>query len=165
MRMFRYHSMFSLGNTLKIRNPSHGTDLVTIEADYSIYTLLQLFKARYWIDTRGGSLEEEIQKRCTHIRERTNRKPSAATGSSSRFRPYGLIIGVVVLLFSIGPFVAVKFLDMINVINDVNGDKGSLSGVWALLTLPVEVIVFMIGGMIDAERVVKWFNLDGRQNV
>jgi len=36
--------------------------------------------------------------------------------------------------------------------------------VWALLTLPVEVIVFMIGGMMDAERVVKWFNLDGRQN-
>jgi hypothetical protein len=67
-------------------------------------------------------------------------------------------------LLSVGPFVAVKFLDMINVINDVNGDKGSLSGVWALLTLPVEVIVFMIGGMMDAERVVKWFNLDGRQN-
>jgi len=53
---------------------------------------------------------------------------------------------------------------MINVINDVHGDQGSLSGVWALLTLPVEVIVFMIGGMMDVERVVKWFNLDGRQN-
>jgi hypothetical protein len=149
---------------LKMRNQSRGTDLVTIEADYSIYTLLQLFKARYWTDTRGRSLEEEIQRRCTHIRERTNGKPSAAAGSSSRFRPYGLIFGVVFLFFSIGPFVAVKFLDMINVINDVNGDKGSLSGVWALLTLPVEVIVFMIGSMMDAERVVKWFNLDGRQN-
>jgi len=65
---------------------------------------------------------------------------------------------------SVGPFVAVKLLDTINVISDVNGDKASLSGVWALLTLPVEVIVFMIGGMMDVERVVKWFNLDGRQN-
>jgi hypothetical protein len=158
-----------MGNTLKIRNQSRGTNSMTIEADYSIYTLLQLFKARYWVDTnsdptRGRSLEEEIQKRCTHIRERTNRKPSAAAESSSRFRPYGLIFGVVFLFFSIGPFVAVKFLDTITVINDANGDKGSLSGVWALLTLPVAVIVFMIGGMMDAERVVKWFNLDGRQN-
>jgi hypothetical protein len=137
---------------------------MTIEPDYSIYTLLQLFKARYWVDTRGRSLEEEIQKRCTHIRERSSRKPSAVAGSSSRFRPYGLIFGVVFLSLSVGPFVAVKFLDMISVINDVNADKGSLSGVWALLTLPVEIIVFMIGGMMDAERVVKWFNLDGRQN-
>ena len=149
---------------MEVRNQLRATDLMTIEANYSIYPLLQLFRARYWIDTRGGSLEEEIQKRCTHIRERTNSKPPATAGSSSRFRPYGLIFGVVFLLLSVGPFVAVKFLDMINVINDVNGDKGSLSGLWALLTLPVEVIVFMIGGMMDAERVVKWFNLDGRQN-
>ena len=161
--MFRSHSM-SLEDTLKIRNPSRGANLMTVEADYSIYTLLQLFKARYWIDTRGRSLEEEIQKRCTHIRERTNSKPSPAAGATRRFRPYGFIFGVVFLLFSVGPFVAVKFLDMIKVINDVNGDIGGLSGVWALLTLPVEVIVFMIGGMMDAERVVKWFNLDGRQN-
>jgi hypothetical protein len=153
-----------MGNTLKIRNQSRGTNLMTIEADYSIYPLLQLFKARYWIDTRGGSLEEEIRKRCVHIRERTTRKSSAAAGSSRGFRPYGLIFGVVFLFLSIGPFVAVKFLDTINVIHDVNGDKGSLSGVWALLTLPVEVIVLMIGGMMDAERVVKWFNLDGRQS-
>ena len=149
---------------MEVRNQLRGTDLMTIEADYSIYPLLHLFKARYWIDTRGRSLEEEIQKRCTQIRERTKREPSAAAGSSSRFRPYGLIFGVVFLLLSVGPFVTIKFLDMINVINDVNGDKGSLSGLWALLTLPVEVIVFMIGGMMDAERVVKWFNLDGRQN-
>ena len=146
-------------NPLEIRDSSRGANSLALEADYSIYTLLQLFKARYWIDTGGRSLEEEIQKRCTHIRERTNSKPSPAAGSTSRFRPYGFIFGVVFLLFSVGPFVAVKFLDMINVINDVNGDKGGLSGVWALLTLPVEVIVFMIGGMMDAERVVKWLNL------
>jgi hypothetical protein len=163
--MFLAHSTFSLwGNRLKIRNQSRETNLMTIEADYSTYTLPQLFRARYWIETRGSSLEEEIRKRCTYIRERTNGKPSTAAGSSSRFRPYGLIFGVVFLFFSIGPFVVVKFLDMINVINDVNGDQGTLSGVWALLTLPVEVIVFMIGGMMDVERVVKWFNLAGRQN-
>jgi hypothetical protein len=137
---------------------------MTTEVDYSIYTLLQLFKARYWIDTRGRALEEEIQKRCTHIREQTNCKSSAVAGSSSRFTPYGFIFGVVFLFLSVGPFVAVKFLGMINVIDDVNGDIGSLSGLWALLTLPVEVIVFMIGGMMDAEHIVKWFNLDGRQN-
>ena len=135
---------------------------MTIEADYSTYPLPQLFKARYWIDSsdpiRGRSLEEEIRKRCAHIRERINGKPYAAAGSS-RFRSYGLTFGVVFLLLSIGPYVAVGFLDMINVLGDANGDKGSLSGVWALLTLPVTVIVFMIGGRMDAERLVKWFNL------
>ena len=156
-------------NRLKIRKPFQGANLLAIEADYSLYTLSELFKARYWIDpqsdpNRGKSLEEEIQKRCPHIRERTNGEPSAASGSSSRFRPYGLIFGVFVLIFSVGPFVAVKFLEAISVISDVSGDKGSLSGVWALLTLPVTVIVFMIGGMMDAERVVKWFNLAGRQS-
>lgn len=135
-----------------------------IETDYSVYTLPQLFKARYWIDTRGKSLEEEIQKRCAHIRERTNRKQHAAAGSSTRFKPYGLIFGVTFLLFSVGPFVAIKFLDTINAINDVNGDIENLSGLWALLTLPVMVIVFMIGAMMDAEHVVKWFNLAGRQD-
>ena len=131
------------------------------EADYSVYTLPQLFKARFWIDTRGKSLEDEIQKRCTHIRERTNGSRFAGAGTS-RFRPYGFILGVASLLFSVGPFVAVKFLDTIKVINDVNGDKGDLSGVWALLMLPVMVIIVTIGGMMDAERIVKWFNLDGR---
>lgn len=132
-----------------------------IETDYSTHTLSQLFKARYWIDTRGRSLEEEIQKRCTHIRERTNGKPFAPAGSSGRFKPCGLIFGVTCLLFSVGPFFAVMFLDMINVVHDVNGDNGSLSGVWAILTLPVMVIVFLIGSMMDAERIVKWFDLDG----
>ena len=132
------------------------------EPDYSIYTLSQLFKARYWIDTRGGSLEEEIEKRCTHIRERTNGKRSAAAGSSSRFRPDGLIFGGVFLFVSVGPFVGIKFLDTINVINDVDGDKAGLSGVWALLTLPVMVIVFLIGSMMDADRIIKWFDLTGR---
>jgi hypothetical protein len=133
-----------------------------IATHYSMYTLTQLFKARYWIDFRGGALEEEIQKRCAHIRERINGRPFAAAGSSRRFKPYGLILGVVLLLVSVGPFVAVMFLDMIHLIRDVSGDKVSLSGVWALLTLPVLVVVFMIGGMMDAERIVKWFDLYGR---
>lgn len=137
---------------------------MNIDADYSIYTLPQLFKARYWVDTRGSSLEEEIQKRCAHIRERINGKRSAAAGSSRPFRPYGLRFGVVFLIFSVGPFVAVTFLAAINAINDVNGDIGSLSGLWALLTLPVMVTVFMLGAMRDAERVARWFNLAGREN-
>lgn len=142
---------------------------MTVEVDYSIFSLGRLFKERHWIDTHSDpalsrSLEAEIQKRCAHIRERTNHAPSAAAGSSHRFRPYGFILGVVFLFLSVGPFAAVEFLDTINFIGDVNGDKGSLSGMWALVTLPVAVPVFMIGGMWDAERVVKWLNLVGRQN-
>jgi cytochrome c biogenesis protein CcdA len=135
-----------------------------IEPDYSIYTLLQLFKARYWIETRGKSLEDEIQKRCRQIRERTNGRPFAADGSRSRFRPYGLIFGVVALLCSLGPFIAVSFLDAINAISDVSGDNAMLTGVWALITLPLLVVVAMIGGRMDAERVIKWFDLDGRKS-
>ena len=69
------------------------------------------------------------------------------------------MFGVFFLAVSIGPFVAVEFLDLINVLADVNGDNALLSGVWALFTLPFAVMVFMIGGMRDAERIVKWFNL------
>jgi hypothetical protein len=135
------------------------------QRDFSIYTLPQLFKARYWTDTRSRSLEEEIQKRCTHIRERTNGELCAARGSSARFRPYGLICGAGFLLVFVGPFVAVKLLDAMKVIDAVDGDKGSLSGVWALFTLPVLVIAFVIGTMTDAERIVRWFNLDGRSMI
>src|SRR5262245_38054889 len=146
-----------MGNRLRETN-STGPD-----ADYSIYTLPQLFKARYWDETRGRSLEEEIEKRCTHIRERTNGKPSVGgRRSTGRFRPYGFIFGVAFLLLSVGPFVSVKFLDTINVINDAYGDKVGLSGAWALLTLPVMLMIFTIGSIRDAERVVKWFNLAGR---
>jgi len=151
------------------RKPSHRANSLAIEVDYSLYTLLELFKARYWVDyrsepKRGRSLEAEIQKRCTHIRERTNGEFSDAAQSSTPFRPYGLIFGVAFLCLSVGPFVGVKFLEAITLITDVGGDKVSLSGLWALLTLPVTVIVFMIGAMMDAERVVKWFNLAGRQS-
>jgi hypothetical protein len=134
------------------------------EADYSAYALPRLFKARYRIDTRGRSLEEEIQKRCTIIRERTNGK-RAVTAGSRRFRPRGLMFGAASLFFCVGPFAAIKFLDTINVINDVNGDIERLSGLWALLTLPFKVIVFMIGAMSDAEHVIKWFNVDGRTKI
>jgi hypothetical protein len=146
----------------KIRKQTPGTNSL-IEPDYSVYTLVELFRARYWIDiklARQSSLEDEIQKRCEHIRERINRKASAAAGSTTPFRPYGLICGVVFLCISIGPF---AILNMINFIKDVNGDKISFSGLWALLMLPVVVIVSMIGGRMDAERVINWFHLDGRK--
>jgi len=53
----------------------------------------------------------------------------------------------------------VQFLDAINVVTDVNGDNSLLSGAWALLTLPFAVLVSILGAMMDAERVVKRFNL------
>ena len=158
---------FSMESISKIRKQSPGTNSL-IEPDYSGFTLVELFRARYWVDiklARESSLEDEIQKRCEHIRERTNRKAWAGAGSTTAFRPYGLILGVVFLCFSIGPFVSVRFLSMINLIKDVNGDKVSLSGLWALLMLPVLVIVSMIGGRMDAEHVINWFNLDGGKGV
>jgi hypothetical protein len=155
-------------NTLEMGNQSRGTNSMRMEADFSMCTLRQLFKARYWVDAksdsaRGRYLEKEIRKRCAFIRERINGTPSAAAESGTRFRPYGLIFGVVILCCSIGPFAAVKFLDLITVIHDVHGDQLTLSGVWALLTLPFAVLTFMIGGIMDAGRIVKWFDLAGRQ--
>lgn len=142
---------------------SGETNPMTAGADYSLYTLQQLLEARFWFDAdrypnRGSWLEEEIQKRCAHLQEPTRRKGSA-TRSGSRYRPYGLMFGVFFLVVSSGPFIAVEFLDTMNVITDVNGDNALLSGAWALLTLPFAVMVFMIGGIMDAERVVKWFKL------
>ena len=133
---------------------------MTAESDYSIYTLQQLLRARHWFDAnRGRWLEDEIQKRCAHFREPNKRKGSAATGSGSRYRPYGLMLGVFFLVVSSGPFLAVEFLDSMNIITDVNGDNALLSGAWAVLTLPFAVMIFLIGGIMDAERVVKWFKL------
>jgi hypothetical protein len=161
-------NLFTMENTLEIGNPSQGINSKTIDADFSMWTLRQLFKARYWVDAksdpaRGRDLEKEIRKRCGFIRERVNGTPSAAAESGTRFRPYGFIFGVVLLTCSIGPFAAIKFLDFILVIHDVHGDQSTLSGVWALLTLPFAVLTFMIGGIMDAGRVVKWFELAGPQ--
>ena len=156
-------------NQLRVGGQSHGTNSLTIAPDFSIYTLRQLFTERYWIDAkidsaRGRYLEREIHKRCAFIRERTNRNPSAAAEPGNRFRPYGFIFGVFCLACSIGPYVAAEFLDLINVFGEANGDTLSLSGVWALLTLPLAVLGFLIGGIMDAARVVKWFDLFGRQD-
>jgi hypothetical protein len=149
----------------KIRKPSPGINPL-IEPDYSVYTLVELFRARYWVDiklARESSLEDEIQKRCKHIQERTNDKAWATAGSTAPFRPYGVRRGMIFLSLSIGPFVSIRFLNMINLISDVNGDKVSLAGLWALLMLPVVVMVSMIGGRMDAERIINWFHLDGRK--
>lgn len=149
-----------MGIAFKIADQSGETGPMVAESDYSIYTLRQLLKARHWFDAnRGRWLEAEIQKRCAHFQEPTKRKGTAATGSGSRYRPYGLMFGVFFLVISSGPFVAVEFLDTMNFITDVNGDNALLSGVWAMLTLPFAVMVSLIGGIMDAERVVKWFDL------
>ena len=149
-------SKLSMGTALKIANPSGETNPMTAESDYSIYTLQQLLRARHWLDAnRGRWLEDEIQKRCAHFQEPNKRKGSAATRSGSRYRPYGLMLGVFFLVVSSGPFLAVELLDSINIIAEVKGDKCA----WAVLTLPFAVMIFLIGGIMDAERVVKWFKL------
>jgi hypothetical protein len=152
-----------MGIALKLADQSGKTNSMIAEADYSVYTLWQLLKTRYEFDANGHAnrvrwLEEEIQKRCGHLQDQSKRV-SSATGSGRRYRPYGLILGVFFLVVSSGPFLAVEFLDKMNFVTDVNGDNALLSGVWAVLTLPFAVTVFLIGGIIDAERVVKWFNL------
>lgn len=153
-----------MGIALKIADQPRQADARVAEADYSSYTLRQLLKARYWFDAahfpdRGESIEREIQNRCDHFKEPTKRKGFAPTGTSKRYRPYGFMLGVFFLVASSGPFLAVEFLDAINLVTDVNGDHALLSGVWAVLTLPFAVMVVMIGGIMDAERVVKWLNL------
>lgn len=153
-----------MGIALKIVDQASETKPMIAERDYSVYTLRQLLKERYWFDAnrfpdRGKSIEREIQKRCDRFKESTKRKGSAATAPIKRYRPYGFILGVVFLVISSGPFLAVEFLDAINLLADTHGDHALLSGVWAMLTLPFAVIVVMIGGIMDAERVVKWLNL------
>jgi hypothetical protein len=164
--MFFADSHSSMAIALKLAHQSAETYPMTAGADYSLYTLWQLLKARYEFDAdgypNGGRwLEEEIQKRCARSEASTKRKgsQSAAAGTDRRYRPYGLMLGVFFLVVSSGPFLAVEFLDTINVMTDVNGDNALLSGVWAVLTLPFAVTVFLIGGIMDAERIVKWFNL------
>jgi hypothetical protein len=134
------------------------------DVNYSTYTLQELLRARRCFNAachpnRERLLEEQIQKRCAHLREPTKGKGFAARASGKRYRLYGVMAGIFFLLVSSGPFTAVEFLDAMNVITDVNGDNALLSGVWAVLTLPFAVMTFMIGGIIDAERVVRWLNL------
>jgi hypothetical protein len=164
--MFFADSIWSMAIALKLVDQPGEANLMTAEVDYSIYTLWQLLAARYESDvdghvTRVRWLEAEIQKRCGHVQDPTKRRgsSSAATGSRRRYRPYGIMLGVFFLVVSSGPFLAVEFLDTMNLVIDVNGDNALLSGVWAMLTLPFAVMVFLIGGIMDAERVVKWFNL------
>jgi hypothetical protein len=150
--------------TWNISQHSKQTNVAPNEPDYSAYSLQELFKSRYWFDAdrelRGESqLEAEIRKRCAHIQERTCQTHSASNGSAHLYRPYGLIFGVVFVMLSSGPFVAVKFLEALSIMTDVNGDYALLTGLWAVLTLPFAAMIYLIGGMIDAERVVKWFNL------
>jgi hypothetical protein len=149
-----------MGLALKIGRQSGETNVMPVKVEYSTYPLLQLLKARYWSHFDPDSehrrqLETEIQRRCAQMR-----KAPAADGENGRFRPYGLKFGIIFLFGSIGPFVAVEFLDMIHTITEIDRDHAALSGYWALFTLPVAVIAFLIGGMIDAERVVKWLNLN-----
>ena len=147
-----------------ISEHSEQTKVVHGEADYSVYSLRDLFKLRYWFDAdreRHGDnrLEAEIRKRCAHIQERTSQRKPADDGSAHRYRPYGLIFGVVFIVLSSGPFVAVEFLEALSIMTDVNGDYALLTGLWAVLTLPVAAMIYLIGGMVDAERVVRWFDL------
>jgi len=137
-----------------------STKLAVIEPDYSGFTLIELFTARYWMDKlpRESSLEDEIQRRCEHIQQQVTGR-TRPTGTRT-FKPYGLRAAVILFCLTIGPFLILTFL---NAISSIKGgdDTVTLSGVWALLTLPALVLISMIGGRIDAERIIKCFHLSG----
>ena len=136
------------------------TDLAVIGPDYSGFTLIELFTARYWMDKfpRESFLEDEIQRRCEHIQQQVTGKTRAS--GTRTFKPYGLRTAVTLFCLTIGPFLIFTFL---NAISSIKGgdDTVTLSGVWALLTLPALVLISMIGGRIDAERIIKRFHLSG----
>ena len=131
-----------------------------IEPDYTGVTLVELFTARYWMDklSRESSLECEIQKRCEHIRQQVNGNTGASKATA--FKPYGLRVGVMLFCLTVGPFLISTFFDGISFIKGLD-ETVTLSGVWALLTLPALVMISMIGGRIDAERIIKLFKLSG----
>jgi hypothetical protein len=137
-----------------------GTTRTRIEPDYAGFTLMELFTARYWMDkfSRESSLEYEIQKRCEHIQQQVNGNTRASAARA--FKPYGLRVGVMLFCLTVGPFLVSTFVNGINLIKGLD-DTVTLSGVWALLTLPALVMISMIGGRIDAERIIKCFNLSG----
>ena len=140
-----------------------GTDLAVIEPDYSSLTLTELFSARYWMDKlpRESSLEYEIHRRCEHIQQEVTGK-IRTTGTRS-FKPYGLRVAVIFFCLTIGPFSTFTYLNAISLIKG-GDDTVTLSGVWALLTLPALVLISMIGGRIDAERIIKCFHLSGSKS-
>ncbi|HEX5605931.1 MAG TPA: hypothetical protein VFY96_05410 [Candidatus Binatia bacterium] len=131
-----------------------------LEPDYTGFTLVELFTARYSMDkfSRESSLEREIQKRCEHIRQQVNGNRGASEATA--FKPYGLRVGVMLFCLTVGPFLISTFFDAISLIKGLD-DTVTLSGVWALVTLPGLVMISMIGGRIDAERIIKRFKLSG----
>jgi hypothetical protein len=135
-------------------------ELAIIEPDYSGFTLIELFRARYWIDKlpRESSLEDEIQRRCEHIQQQVTGKTS--TSRTKTFKPYGLRAALIFFCLTIGPFLIFTVLNAISLVK-AGDDTVTLSGVWALLTLPALMLISMIGGRIDAERIIKCFHLSG----
>jgi len=133
---------------------------MTPEPDYSTYTLQQLLAARQWSDADGPTdrkswLEDEIRKRCAFFQDAAKHRGATSSGSATQYRPWGSIFGSAALGVSIGPMLVSQLLDTIGFIGE---DHVLLWDVWALLTLPIAVIVFLIGGIKDVERVGKWFH-------
>ena len=130
---------------------------MTPEPDYSTYTLQQLLAARQWSDADGPKswLEDEIRKRCARFQDAAKYLGTTSSGSVTQYRPWGSIFGSAALGVSIGPMLVSQLLDTIGFIGE---DHVLLWDVWALLTLPIAVIVFLIGGIKDVERVGKWFH-------
>jgi hypothetical protein len=130
---------------------------MTREPNYSIYALRQLLQARHWIEVEPSlhgarGLEEEIHRRCAYSQEPTR----STRNREARYRPYGLLLGVAILALSIGPVLVFALLDIMDLMNP---DDALLWSLWALLTLPFAVIAFLLGGIMDAERIVKRFGL------
>jgi hypothetical protein len=132
---------------------------MTPEPDYSTYTLQQLLAARQWSDAAGPPdrkswLEDEIRKRYARFQDAAKHL-GPTSRSATQYRPWGSIFGSAALAVCIGPMLVSQLLDTIGFIGE---DHVLLWDVWALLTLPIAVIVFLIGGIKDVERVGKWFH-------
>jgi hypothetical protein len=133
------------------------TNALIADPDYSAYAFRRLVEARRWFEAdrypyRERRLEAEIQRRCAHLHEATTRQ--ALVSHSIRYGPFGIIFGAAALGASIAPRLIFQFLEMVRL---VNSDSMLLCDLWALVTIPVAVTVFAIGGFVDAYRVAKQF--------
>jgi len=75
--------------------------------------------------------------------------------TTRRFRCWGAIFGAAALTISIGPKILFQVCELLGL---VNSEDILLWNLWALLTLPFAVTVFLIGGIKDAGRILDWFH-------
>lgn len=148
--------------TLRIESQPVESKPLAVPQDCSVYPLTQLLRARHKLlaereHKRARLLEEEIQRRCAGLHRKS--AAQAADGSGGAYRLYGVMAGLVFLMLCSGPFIAVEFLSLIGVVPDASGDGAFLTGLWAVVTLPFAMCVYLIGAIVDAERIARRLNL------